>query len=130
VALKLLYVVCACGAPVDTVEYDDATASTAVTAVMEALGWDEQKARRMVGEQNPGAELTGEEQARGLADKIRRREVEDRDAETYRCGQGHYDTELSVTDQRPAPVPVSIVQTPANVAGRLAGLEANREETR
>jgi hypothetical protein len=109
VALKLLYVVCACGAPVDTVEYDDATASTAVTAVMEALGWDEQKARRMVGEQNPGAELTGEEQARGLADKIRRREV---------------------TDQRPAPVPVSIVQTPANVAGRLAGLEANREETR
>ena len=122
-ALRMIYVVCACGAPVDYIEYDDAATSKAVRDVMDALAMDEAEAKRLVGQQNPGAELTNEENARALADQIVRRAVPDRGADTYRCSVGHDDRELHVQEDRPAPVPVSIQQIPAEVADRLAALE-------
>jgi hypothetical protein len=127
-ALKIIHVVCACGAPVDVVEYDDAAVSKPVADVMAALDVSEDEARRMVGTRNPGAELTGEEQARALAEQITKRAVPDRDRETYTCSAGHWDKELSVTELRPAPVPVSIVQIPADVAARLEEFERQAKE--
>jgi len=129
-ALRMIYVVCACGAPVDTVEYDDAATSKAVQDVMDALGVPEAEARKMVGTMNPGAELTGEENARKLADQIVRRAVPDRDADTYTCLVGHDDRPLSVSETRPAPVSVSLVQIPADVANRLELLEQQAREAR
>jgi hypothetical protein len=129
-ALKVIYVVCACGQPVDMIEYDDAATSRAVSDVMAALAMDEAEARELVGQSNPGAELTGEEQARKLADLIIRREVPDRDEATYVCAAGHTDYDLSVTDVRPAPVAPSIVRIPADVADRLAALEEQARQNR
>lgn len=129
-ALRMIYIVCACGAPVDVVEYDDAAQSKAVSDVMAALGANEAEARRMVGQRNPGAELTGEERGRQLAEQITRRDVPDREPETYTCAALHWDKPLSVSEQRPAAVPVSIVQVPADVAQRLAELEKQAEENR
>ena len=122
-ALKLLYVVCECGQPEDVVEYDDAAVSGPVQDVMNALNVDENRARQMVAEANPGAELTGEENGRWLADRIARRDVPDRAKNTYRCSNGHLDTTLSVTDQRPAPPVPTIIRTPATVADRLSELD-------
>jgi len=122
-ALKLIYIVCACGAPVDVVEYDTASASKAVTDVMAALGIGYPEARELVGSSNPGAELTSEEQARGLADQIIHRNVPGRDPGTYVCANGHSDHELHTSEERPVAVPPMIVQVPADVANRLADLE-------
>jgi hypothetical protein len=127
-ALKMIYVVCACGAPVDVVEYDDAATSKAVQDVIDALAIPEAEARKLVGTKNPGAELTGEENARKLADQIVRRAVPDRDANTYTCMAGHDDRPLSVSETRPPAVPVSIVQIPADVASRLEELERQARE--
>jgi hypothetical protein len=120
--------VCACGAPVDVVEYDDAATSKAVSDVMAALSIDEAEARDLVGRSNPGAELTGEENARGLADQIVRRDVPGRDPDTYRCSNGHDDHDLHTSEERPLAVPPMIVQVPADVASRLAELEAQAAE--
>lgn len=127
-ALKLIYIVCSCGATVDMVEYDDAATSRAVSDVMAALDVDEARARELVGTNNPGAELTGEENARMLADQIRTRSVPDRDKDTYTCGNGHYDKPLAITDQRPAPAAVSLQKVPAEVADRLADLDRQARE--
>jgi hypothetical protein len=127
-ALKLTYIVCACGAPVDVVEYDDAATSKPVADVMAALNVSEAEARDLVGTKNPGAELTGEEQARALADQIIHRAVPDRDPSTYVCANGHTDHDLHTQEERPLAVPPMIVQVPADVASRLAELEAQAAE--
>jgi hypothetical protein len=122
-ALKIIHVVCACGAPVDVVEYDDAATSVDVTNVMAALQVPEEEARRLVAERNPGAELTGEEQARQLAEQIMQRSVPDRPSSTYVCSAGHPDQPLQVSETRPAPVPVSVIKVPADVATRLEEID-------
>lgn len=108
-SIRFVFVSCAdCGAEVDRVEYDDAPTSAAVAAVVAALGIDDAAAVKLVKRNNPGAELTSEQNARALAELIAARAVDDRAAETYACPNGH-DGELVVSDDNPTPAVATMI---------------------
>lgn len=99
------------GHEIDRIEYDAGSSeSKAVLDVMTALNKTAAEARALVAAENPGAELSSEENARALADQIAAKTVPDRDADTY----GKADSVLSVQDHNPTPaVAMSIVVIPA-----------------
>lgn len=97
---RITFVVCAeCGAEVDRVEYDAGREAPAVEAVAGALGIDNDEARKLVKRQNPGAERTGEQNARDLADAIAAGDVK---GHPGKCPLGHK-AGLTVQDDNPTP---------------------------
>lgn len=104
-AVKYVFVTCdACGAEVDRVEYDAGAAAPAVQDVANALNLSVDKAAAIVAEQNPGAELSSEDNARSLAEQIAAKSVKDRPKATYVCPSGCASPTLSVTDSNPTPM--------------------------
>lgn len=102
-AIAYQYVVCAdCGAEVDRLEYEPGAASPAVQTVADALGLEPDAARKLVAKNNPGAELTSEEQTTALGQAIVAGEVEDRPAEADACPFGH-DAGLRLQTEPPTP---------------------------
>lgn len=106
-SIKYVFVVCKeCGTEVDRVEYDDASASPAVSAVMDALGMDEADAKKLVKSKNPGAELSSSDAAHALAQEIADRSVKGRAKDTYVCRLGHKEG-LEVSEAVPTPAVVT-----------------------
>lgn len=102
--VRNLYVVCSeCNSEIDRVEYDADAPSAAVQAVVDALAVSEEEAAKLVKKNNPGAELSSEDRARYVAEKIVAGTMEDRLAESYACPLGH-DAPRAVTDSSPTPL--------------------------
>lgn len=119
--VSYLFVVDQEGREVDRIEYDAGASSPAVQAVVSALGVSEDEARELVKTKNPGAELSSEEHAHELAEKIAGKSVEDRDPGSY----GVEDSVLTVQENNPTPaVVMSLVQIPADASTPAAPADA------